>query len=107
MQKILKEIQSGKFAREWIKESRTGMKRYHRLLKKGEKHPIEKTGQRLSPCVEIDGVMLPDISGAEVEQYLLANKLVVPNDKAPSVPIDAACTDAEHEKMRVKTVRFF
>ena len=52
-------------------------------------------------------LMLPDISGAEVEQYLLANKLVVPNDKAPSVPIDAACTDAEHEKMRVKTVRFF
>jgi monothiol glutaredoxin len=68
---------------------------------------VEKTGQRLSPCVEIDGVMLPDISGAEVEQYLLANKLVTPNDKAPSVPIDAACTDAEHEKMRVKTVRFF
>ncbi len=68
---------------------------------------VEKTGQRLSPCVEIDGVMLPDISGAEVEQYLLANGLVVPNDKAPSVPINAPCTDAEHEKMRVKTVRFF
>ena len=30
---------------------------------------VEKTGQRLSPCVEIDGVMLPDISGAEVEQF--------------------------------------
>jgi monothiol glutaredoxin len=68
---------------------------------------VEKSGQRLSPCVEIAGVMLPDISGAEVEQYLLANKLVVPNDKAPSVPIDAPCTDAEHEKMRIKTVRFF
>ena len=68
---------------------------------------VEKSGQRLSPCVEIDGVMLPDISGAEVEQYLLANKLVVPNDKAPAVPIDAPCTDAEHEKMRVKTIRFF
>jgi monothiol glutaredoxin len=51
--------------------------------------------------------MLPDISGAEVEQYLLANKLVVPNDKAPAVPIDAPCTDEEHEKMRIKTIRFF
>jgi len=51
--------------------------------------------------------MLPDISGAEVEQYLLANQLVVPNDKAPAVPIDAPCTDAEHEKMRIKTIRFF
>jgi monothiol glutaredoxin len=68
---------------------------------------VEKSGQRLSPCVEIDGVMLPDISGAEVEQYLLANKLVVPNDKAPAVPIDAPCTDEEHEKMRIKTIRFF
>ena len=68
---------------------------------------VRKSGQPLSPCVEIDGVMLPDVSGAEVEQYLLANRLVVPNDKAPAVPIDAPCTDAEHEKMRVKTIRFF
>jgi monothiol glutaredoxin len=68
---------------------------------------VEKSGQRLSPCVEIAGVMLPDISGAEVEQYLLANQLVVPNDKAPAVPIDAPCTDEEHEKMRIKTIRFF
>ena len=47
MQAVLQEIRNGKFAREWVKESRTGMKRYHRLLKQGEKHPIEKTGQRL------------------------------------------------------------
>jgi len=47
MQAVLQDIRSGKFAREWIRESRTGMKRYHRLLKAGEKHPIEKTGARL------------------------------------------------------------
>lgn len=68
---------------------------------------VEKSGQRLSPCVEVAGVMLADVSGAEVEQYLLANQLVVANDRPPGVPIDAPCTDAEHEKMRVKTVRFF
>ena len=28
-----------------------------------------KSGQPLSPCVEISGKMLPDISGEEVEQY--------------------------------------
>ncbi|MBM4455825.1 MAG: ketol-acid reductoisomerase, partial [Verrucomicrobia bacterium] len=39
MQAVLQEIRNGKFAREWVKESRTGMKRYHRLLKQGEKHP--------------------------------------------------------------------
>ncbi len=37
---------------------------------------VERTGQRLSPCVEIDGEMLADVSGAEVEQYLLAKGLV-------------------------------
>jgi ketol-acid reductoisomerase len=47
MQGVLQDIRSGKFARDWIRESRTGMKRYHRLLKAGEKHPIEKTGARL------------------------------------------------------------
>jgi glutaredoxin len=35
---------------------------------------IEKSGQMLSPCVEVNGKMLPDISGEEVEAYLLANK---------------------------------
>ena len=43
----LKDIQSGKFAREWVKEYQTGYKRYNALLKKGENHPIEKTGARL------------------------------------------------------------
>lgn len=47
MQGVLQDIRNGKFARDWIRESRTGMKRYRRLLKAGEKHPIEKTGARL------------------------------------------------------------
>ena len=37
---------------------------------------VEKSGQALSPCVEIDGVMLADVSGEEVENYLLSNSLV-------------------------------
>jgi monothiol glutaredoxin len=44
---------------------------------------VEKTGQRLSPCVEVNGVMLADVSGAEVEQYLLANGLVQPSRRPP------------------------
>src|SRR6266568_1156624 len=38
----------------------------------------QKSGQPLSPCVEVNGVMLPDISGEEVERYLIDNKLVQP-----------------------------
>ena len=52
---------------------------------------IEKSGQMLSPCVEIDGHMLPDISGEEVEAYLLANKLVQTNDRSPDAPTNQPC----------------
>ncbi len=47
MQKALKDIQTGKFAKGWIAEYEGGYKTYHKLLKDGEKHPIEKTGERL------------------------------------------------------------
>ncbi|MCX6969085.1 MAG: ketol-acid reductoisomerase [Verrucomicrobia bacterium] len=47
MKAALKDIQSGKFAKEWVKEFQGGYKRYNALLKKGEQHPIEKTGARL------------------------------------------------------------
>jgi ketol-acid reductoisomerase len=47
MRKILKEIQTGKFTKEWVKEYKGGLKNYQRLLKAGEKHPIEKTGTYL------------------------------------------------------------
>jgi glutaredoxin len=52
---------------------------------------IEKSGQMLSPCVEVNGKMLPDISGEEVEAYLLANQLVQPNDLRPDAPTNQPC----------------
>lgn len=68
---------------------------------------VEKSGQPLSPCVEVDGVMLADVSGEEVENYLLSNALIESNNQEPEAPIDAPCTDEEHEAMRSKTIRFF
>jgi ketol-acid reductoisomerase len=47
MKQALKEVQSGKFAKGWVKEYETGYKKYNALLKKGEKHSIEKVGARL------------------------------------------------------------
>ena len=47
MKSILKEIQSGKFAREWVKEYQAGLPKYNQLLEDGEKHPIEVTGRHL------------------------------------------------------------
>jgi ketol-acid reductoisomerase len=47
MKAALKDIQSGKFAKAWVKEYQTGYKKYNALLKKGQNHPIEKTGAKL------------------------------------------------------------
>lgn len=47
MKAALKDIQTGKFAKDWVKEYQGGYKKYNALLKKGEAHPIEKTGARL------------------------------------------------------------
>jgi ketol-acid reductoisomerase len=47
MKKILTEIQTGKFTRQWVAEYKGGLKKYNQLLKKGEAHQIEKTGQYL------------------------------------------------------------
>jgi monothiol glutaredoxin len=52
---------------------------------------LEKSGQRLSPCVEIEDVMLADVSGDEVEAYLLAQGLVEPTDRIASAPTNAPC----------------
>ena len=57
------------------------------------------SGQPLSPCVAVNGKMLPDISGEELEQYLLAEKLVGGSDKSTDVPLNAPCTTEQHEAM--------
>ena len=55
-----------------------------------------KSGQSLSPCVEINGKMLPDVSGEEVEQFLIENDLVQASEAATDVPTNAPCASEEH-----------
>jgi ketol-acid reductoisomerase len=47
MKRILGEIQSGRFAKEWILENRAGRPEFNALLRQGESHPIEEVGARL------------------------------------------------------------
>jgi ketol-acid reductoisomerase len=47
MQKILKEIQSGKFAKEWIAESESGREKFNALRAAGAAHQIEAVGKQL------------------------------------------------------------
>jgi monothiol glutaredoxin len=56
-----------------------------------------KSGQPLSPCVEINEKMLADISGEEVEEYLIDHKLVQPSNAEAGVPINAPCPTEQHD----------
>ena len=47
MKKVLGDIQSGKFARRWIAENKTGLKKYNKLMKADLNHKIEKVGVKL------------------------------------------------------------
>ena len=57
---------------------------------------IEKSGQSLSPCVVVDGHMLADVSGDEVEAYLLEAGLVQLTSVVADSPTDRSC-DAHHQ----------
>lgn len=66
MKKILEEIQSGKFADEWIAESDSGRKRFAELRNAGKNHPIEKVGAQLRgmmPWISKGKQKVSEISG--------------------------------------------
>ena len=60
---------------------------------------VTKSGQPLSPCVEINGEMLADVSGEEVEGYLISHGIVVPAKSVDDTPIDRGCHDGEPVEM--------
>ena len=47
MGRILKDIQKGKFAKEWIAENKAGKPVYNKLMQADLDHPIEKVGREL------------------------------------------------------------
>ncbi len=59
----------------------------------------QKSGQPLSPCVIVNGHMLADVSGDEIEAYLLANNLVGSSEASIDVPTDRGCSDEQHAAM--------
>jgi ketol-acid reductoisomerase len=66
MKAILDEIQTGKFADEWIAESESGRPNYKRLQHAGKDHPIEKVGAHLRammPWISAGKQRVEDISG--------------------------------------------
>ena len=66
MKKILGEIQSGEFAREWVEENEKGLPNYKRLQKEGSEHPVEVVGAQLRammPFLSSGGPRPQDVSG--------------------------------------------
>ena len=47
MKEVLKNIQSGKFAKEWMKENEAGQKNFLKMRKELSEHQIEQVGEKL------------------------------------------------------------
>jgi monothiol glutaredoxin len=92
----------------WSNGIRAVMKKYDLAYEEKDiiKNPAfrwemeQKSGQPLSPCVEVNGTMLADISGEELEQWMLGQGLVGNSDKTTDVPLNRSCSDAEHAAMQ-------
>ncbi|MHB1912631.1 MAG: ketol-acid reductoisomerase [Acidimicrobiales bacterium] len=70
MEKILGEIQSGKFAEEWVAEHRAGRARFNALRQAGQEHQIEKVGAELRammPWISAGKTRPQDVSGGAQE----------------------------------------
>jgi ketol-acid reductoisomerase len=68
MRTILGEIQSGKFAEEWVAEDQAGRGRFHELEQAGKDHPIEKVGAKLRdmmPWISAGRVKVQEASGGQ------------------------------------------
>ena len=68
MRKILDEIQSGDFAREWIAENEAGRPRFRELREAGHNHPIEQVGNDLRammPWITAGRERVQDVSGGQ------------------------------------------
>ncbi|MCB1002136.1 MAG: ketol-acid reductoisomerase, partial [Acidimicrobiales bacterium] len=66
MKKILKEIQSGKFAKEWVAESEAGRPNFKELQATGRAHQIEEVGAQLRSMMPFLGAgkqKVSDVSG--------------------------------------------
>jgi hypothetical protein len=62
---------------------------------------VTETGQRFQPSMRIDGRILADVSGEEVEAYLVESGLVTASETDAGVPLDEACgPDDVHQEVQ-------
>ena len=54
---------------------------------------VEKTGQMKQPSVEINGHILADVSGEEIEAWMLQSGVVAPNNRGYDAPVNQPCAN--------------
>ena len=52
----------------------------------------QKSGQALSPCVVVNGTMLSDVSGDEVEAWMVEHEVVEKSDQEAKEPTGSCCS---------------
>lgn len=69
MKAILRDIQSGRFAREWIAEARGGFKKFKKIRAREAEHKIEKVGEPLREMMRKSKVL----ASSNENKFLLSN----------------------------------
>jgi monothiol glutaredoxin len=59
----------------------------------------QRSGQPLSPCVVINEQMLADVSGEDVESWMVEQGIISPLDIEADAPTNSSCTDEQHQAM--------
>lgn len=54
---------------------------------------VRVTGQRLQPSLQIGDTVLADISGEELEAWIIENGIVEPVEGESDIPLDRGCVD--------------
>ncbi|MBI3323174.1 MAG: hypothetical protein HYZ95_01770, partial [Candidatus Omnitrophica bacterium] len=98
MRRILEEIRSGRFAKEWINECQAGRPVFKALLAKGDRHLIELVGARLRS-------MMPWITQAPLSSSRKRGSKQTPSSTRSRIPASAGMTTRRRAVTRAKVKR--
>jgi ketol-acid reductoisomerase len=83
MRKVLKEVQSGRFARQWIRENATGRPNYQNLLNADIEHQIEKVGAGLRARMPWLQEKRPSVAAAGKPSAVAGKRVAATGKRAP------------------------
>ena len=96
----------------WSRGIRSVLGKYDLLFEEKQVHIPEnyqemvmKSGQHLQPTLIVDDIILSDVSGEELEVYLLSNRYIQSKlEQMDGVNLNSSCTPEEEEAKQRSTV---